>query len=51
MEFYDFCTDREIIIEVTTIKQYQQNGAAEVMNRILMHKLHLILIKSNLDKR
>jgi len=31
------------------VEQHQQNGAAEVLNRILMNKLHPTLIKSGLD--
>jgi hypothetical protein len=36
-EFHDFCTDRGIAVEVTAVEQHQQNGSAEVLNRILMN--------------
>ena len=45
----DFCRDQGIVIEPTGREQHQQNGAAEVLNRIFQEKLTPTLIKSELD--
>ena len=43
-EFHDYCADQGILIKPTAREQHQQNGSAEVLNRILREKLLPTLI-------
>jgi Zn ribbon nucleic-acid-binding protein len=47
--FQLWLTDRGVHLEPTTTDQHQQNGAAEVLNAIVMDKLHPTMISSGLD--
>ena len=50
-EFWDWCLDRGITVEVTCTEQHQQNGAVESLNRVLMDKLYPTMLAANLDKK
>ena len=50
-EFRDWCADRGIFVEVTMTEQHQQNGKAEVLNRVINDKLHPTLVHAQLDKK
>jgi hypothetical protein len=41
--------DRGIAMEPSTIDQHEQNGAAELTNRIIMDRLHHMLIEADID--
>jgi hypothetical protein len=46
-----WCRDRGIVIEQSTTEQHQQNGGAEVFNRITMDKLHTTLLSAQIEKK
>ena len=50
-EMEAWCAEKGIALEVTTTEQHQQNGAAEVLNRITMDKLHSTLLSSEVNKK
>ena len=50
-EMKTWLLDTGIVAEVTTADQHQQNGASESLNRVLMDKLHPMLLAAGLHRK
>lgn len=49
-EMANWMKEKGITAEVTTTEQHEQNGVAERLNRVLMDKLHPMLLGADIDK-